>query len=83
MRLPKEQTEVINQFFSYIVDENPGQYSDGLNTASCESLHNFNNKCCPKEERYSNSIYETRKDLACLDWNNRKEGIPSITWKKI
>jgi hypothetical protein len=38
MRLPKEQAEVINQFFSYIVDENPEQYSDGLNTASCESL---------------------------------------------
>jgi hypothetical protein len=69
-------------FLLYCGWKSSEQYSDGLNTASYESLHNLNNKYCPKGEHYSNSIYETRKDLACLDWNNRKEGIPPITWKK-
>jgi hypothetical protein len=41
-----------------------------------------NNKYCPKGEKYSNTIYETRKNLALLDWNNRKQKIPAIKWKK-
>jgi hypothetical protein len=32
-----------------------------------------NNKYCPKGEIYSNTIYETLKNLALLDWNNRKQ----------
>jgi hypothetical protein len=41
-----------------------------------------NNKYCPKGEIYSNTIYETLKNLALLDWNNRKQKIPAINWKK-
>jgi hypothetical protein len=53
-----------------------------LGSALCESLHNVNNKYCPKGEKYTNTIYETRKNLVLLDWNNRKQKIPAIKWKK-
>jgi hypothetical protein len=73
MKLQKQQVELINQFFFSLVDDKPEQYSDGLGSALCESLHNVNNKYCPKGEIYSNTIYETLKNLALLDWNNRKQ----------
>jgi hypothetical protein len=80
--LSKEQSEVINQFFLTLVDDEPQQYSDGLSSALCESLHSMNNRYCPKGWKYSTTVYETRKNLAVLDWNNRKENIPANKWKK-
>jgi hypothetical protein len=65
-----------------LVGENPECYSNGSSTALCESLHNVNNSYCPKGEKYSNSVYEIRKDLALLDWNFRKEKIHPMEWKK-
>jgi hypothetical protein len=75
MKLNDTQSQLVNEFFEELVGENPECYSNGSSTALCESLHNVNNIYCPKGEKYSNSIYETRKDLALLDWNFRKEKI--------
>jgi hypothetical protein len=78
MKLQKQQAELINQFFFSLVDDKPEQYSDELGSALCETLHNVNNKYCPKGEKYTNTFYETRKNLDLLDWNNRKQKSPAI-----
>jgi hypothetical protein len=75
MKLNDTQSQLVNEFFEELVGENPECYSNGSSTALCESLHNVNNSYCPKGEKYSNIVYETRKDLALLDWNFRKEKI--------
>jgi hypothetical protein len=80
--LSKEQSEVVNSFFDQLVGNSSQSYSDGLATALCESLHNVNNKYCSKGEKYSNSVYKTRKNLALLDWNFRKEKVQPLKWKK-
>jgi hypothetical protein len=75
MKLNDTQSQLVNEFFEELVGENPECYSNGSSTALCESLRNVNNSYCPKGEKYSNSVYKTRKDLALLDWNFRKEKI--------
>jgi hypothetical protein len=82
INLSKEQSQVVNSFFDQLMGDSPQSYSDGLATALCESLHNVNNKYCSKGEKYSNSVYKTRKNLALLDWNFRKEKVQPLKWKK-